>query len=198
MKLKAGDTIILATHNPGKLREITQALSPCGLSIDSAGNLGLADPEETEATFAGNALLKARHVVNQTGQIALADDSGLVVPSLDGLPGIHSARWGGPTRNHNIANAKVHTLLAAKPREAYFICVLAVVFPNGDACTFEGRCDGRLTWPTRGEMGFGYDGMFIPEGETRTFAEMTGAEKSTISHRTKAFELFKESLFANV
>jgi len=194
VKINSGDTVIIATHNQGKLKEITQALAGYGLKVDSAGNLGLEAPDETADTFEGNALLKARYLTTHLGQIAIADDSGLVVPALDGLPGIHSARWGGIESDFAKAGTKVQNLLEGKARDAYFVCVLAVVFPNNAQRTFEGRCYGSLTWPMRGTMGFGYDAMFIPEGETRTFGEMLPLEKAKISHRTKAFALLKQEL----
>ncbi len=194
MKLRIGDTLILATHNTGKLKEIQTLLSSCGLNIDSSGNLDIEEPEETEDTFAGNALLKARYTATRTGHVSLADDSGLVIPSLNGLPGIYSARWGGPERDFAMACDKVNHLLEDKPRDAYFVCVLAVVWPDGTDKIFKGQSHGQLVWPTRGESGFGYDSMFVPTGDTRTYAQMTPLEKSQTSHRTQAFQLFKKSL----
>jgi XTP/dITP diphosphohydrolase len=194
LKLKVGDTLILATHNLGKLEEIKSLLSPYGLNIDSSGNLDIEEPEETEDTFAGNALLKARYTAIRTGHISLADDSGLAVPALDGLPGIYSARWGGPERDFAMACEKVNHLLEDKPRDAYFVCVLAVAWPDGTAQIFKGQSYGQLIWPTRGEKGFGYDSMFVPLGDTRTYAQMTKAEKGQTSHRVKAFDVFKKSL----
>ena len=194
MKLKVGDTLILATHNSGKLKEIQHMLSPYGLNIDSSGSLDIEEPEETESTFAGNALLKARYTATKTGYVSLADDSGLVVPSLDGLPGIYSARWGGAERDFTMACEKVNSLLEDKPRDAYFVCVLAIAWPDGTERTFEGQSHGQLIWPTQGKSGFGYDSMFVPSGDTRTYAQMTPLKKAQISHRTKAFKLFKESL----
>ncbi len=194
MKLKSGDTLILATHNPGKLSEISALLSPYGLLIGSSGNLGLEEPEETEDTFSGNALLKARFVSSKTGHIALADDSGLVVPALNGQPGVYSARWGGIEKNQQLANKKVIDLLQDKPRNAHFVCFLAIVWPNGDEMTFEGKSHGFLTWPERGELGFGFDPIFIPNGDSRTYGEMTKLEKSQTSHRSQAFAKFKDQL----
>jgi XTP/dITP diphosphohydrolase len=194
LKLKIGDTLILATHNSGKLQEIQALLSPYGLNVNSSGELGLEEPEETESTFAGNALLKAHYTATRTGQIALADDSGLSVSALDGLPGIYSARWGGPERNFSMACDKIHRLLEDKPRDAEFVCVLAVAWPDGTSKVFKGQSHGHLIWPTRGEGGFGYDSMFVPLGDTRTYAQMTPMEKARTSHRARAFQLFKESL----
>lgn len=194
MKLKPGDTLILATHNLGKLEEIKSMLSPYGLNIDCSGNLGIEEPEETESTFAGNALLKAKYTSFKTKHIALADDSGLSVHALDGLPGIYSARWAGLERNFAIAREKVNSLLQDKARDACFVCVLAIVWPDGTFKIFKGQSHGQLVWPTRGENGFGYDSMFVPNGYKQTYAEMSAQEKMQTSHRAKAFQLFKESV----
>ncbi len=194
LKFKTGDTLILATHNQGKLEEIKTLLSPYGLQINSSGSLSIEEPEETENTFEGNALLKAKYTAEKTGHVSLADDSGLVVPALNGMPGIYSARWAGPERDFAIAHKKINDLLGDQPRDAYFICVLAVAWPDGSSKIFEGQSQGELVWPTRGDGGFGYDSMFVPSGDTRTYAQMTRIEKSQTSHRTKAFELFQETL----
>lgn len=194
MKIKAGETLIIATHNQHKLDEIKTLLSPYALNIDSSGNINIEEPDETEDTFSGNALLKARYTASRTGHIALADDSGLSVPALDGLPGVHSALWGGPDRDFAMACEKVNYLLGDKPRKSYFVCVLAVVWPDGSAKIFKGQSHGTLVWPLRGKLGFGYDSMFVPKGDTRTYAEMTESEKSQTSHRAKAFNLFKKSV----
>jgi XTP/dITP diphosphohydrolase len=194
LRLKAGDAIVLATHNQGKLEEIKTLLSPYGLHINSSGNLNIDEPEETENSFEGNALLKAKYTTNKTGHISLADDSGLVVPALDGMPGVYSARWAGAERNFDKACQKVHHLLGDKSREAYFECVLAVTWPDGLSKIFKGRSQGHLVWPTRGDNGFGYDSMFIPLGDTRTYAQMTKLEKTQTSHRANAFKLFEKLL----
>ncbi|MCX7352220.1 MAG: RdgB/HAM1 family non-canonical purine NTP pyrophosphatase [Proteobacteria bacterium] len=194
LKLKRGDTLILATHNQGKLEEFKTLLSLYDLNINSSGNLGIEEPEETENTFEGNALLKAKYTAEKTGHISLADDSGLVVPALDGMPGVYSARWAGPERDFAIAHKKINDLLENKPRDAYFTCVLAVALPDGSSKIFEGQSHGELVWPTRGDGGFGYDSMFVPAGDSRTYAQMTRIEKSKSSHRTKAFKLFQETL----
>lgn len=194
MKLHAGDKLVIATHNQGKLREISELLGRFDLLFDSSGNLGLEEPEETEKTFKGNALLKARFVASSTGLIALADDSGLVVPALDGQPGVDTAYWGGSSRNYVLAMKKVHDLLDNKPRDAHFVCVLAIVWPDGKETLFEGKAFGTLTWPIRGNLGHGYDPMFIPKGDTRTYAEMNIHEKNQTSARGKAFELLKKEL----
>lgn len=198
MQLKAGDTLILATHNLGKLEEIKTLLSPYGLLINHSGNLGLNDPEETEDTFEGNALLKAKYTANKTNHVSLADDSGLVVSSLNGMPGVYSARWAGDDRNFSNACEKIHLLLKDKPRDAYFECVLAVAWPNGATMTFKGQSHGHLIWPIRGENGFGYDPMFVPLGDTRTYGEMTKPEKLTTSARAKAFKMFEQELLVKI
>lgn len=194
LQLKSGDTLILATHNAGKLEEIKTLLSPYGLHINSSGNLNIDEPEETDDTFEGNALLKAHYTAKKTNHISLADDSGLVVPVLDGMPGIYSARWAGPDRNFAAARQKVHNQLGNKPRDAYFVCVLAVAWPDGSSKIFKGESHGTLTWPARGDNGFGYDCMFIPLNDTRTYGEMTKVEKAQTSHRVKAFKVFEQAL----
>lgn len=194
MQLKAGDTLVLATHNQGKIEEIQTLLSPYGLLVKSSADLNLEEPEETESTLAGNALLKARYTTNETGHISLADDSGLVVPALDGMPGVYSARWAGTERNFDKACEKVHQLLGNKSREAYFECVLAVAWPDGLSKIFKGQSHGHLVWPTRGDNGFCYDSMFIPSGDIRTYAQMTKLEKAQTSHRADAFKLFEKVL----
>ena len=177
------DTLIVATHNPGKLREFQTLLAPYVKRILSAGELGLVEPEETGVTFTENALLKARAAV-ASGHIALADDSGLCVNALNGDPGLYSARWAGPNKDFPMAMQKIHDALGnMQNRSAYFICVLALVCPDGRTECFEGRIDGDIVWPPRGDKGHGYDPVFRPKGDTRTFAEMPEDEKNTISHR---------------
>ena len=196
LKLERGSTIIAATHNPGKARELA-ALLDGRFTVLSAGELGLREPDETESTFAGNALLKARAAADAGGKIALADDSGLSVAALDGAPGIHSARWAGPTRNFGDAMAKVEQRLeetGSRDFAAWFTCALAVAWPDGPAVVVEGRIDGVLTFPPRGGRGFGYDPIFIPEGGRLTFGEMDPADKDAISHRARAFEKLKAAL----
>ena len=186
-----GKRIVIASHNAGKVREIRELLDPLGLSVVSAGELGLEEPEETGETFAANAELKGRFVAEGSGLPALSDDSGLVVPALDGAPGIHSARWAGPERDFGMAMEKLERALAGKSdRSAYFICVLCLAFPGGGADVFEGRIDGDLVWPPRGNNGFGYDPMFRPEGNEITFGEMTPQEKHAVNHRARAFAKF--------
>lgn len=190
-----GSKVVLATHNPGKLAEFRELLAPLPITLVSAGELGLSEPDETASDFAGNAAIKARAAAAAAGLPALADDSGLVVHGLDGAPGVESARWAGPERDFARAMRRVHDALAERfgsferaDRRAAFVCVLALAFPGGDLRTFEGRVEGTLVWPPRGSRGFGYDPVFVPEGETRTFAEMDRAEKARHSHRARAVE----------
>jgi XTP/dITP diphosphohydrolase len=190
--------LVIATHNAGKLREIQALLAPYGLECLSAGALGLPEPDETGTTFVENALIKA-HAAAQASQIpSLADDSGLCVAALDGAPGVYTADWaeadlfeGGPGRDWYMAMGKVEGKLAElgpeTPRDGYFACVLAIAWPDGEQAVYEGRAHGSLTWPPRGTMGFGYDPVFVPHGDTRTFAELDPHEKHAISHRADAF-----------
>jgi XTP/dITP diphosphohydrolase len=197
LKIEAGAKLVAATHNPGKAVELA-ALLDGRFELVAAGSLGLPEPDETESTFAGNALLKARAAANASGLIALADDSGLSVRALDGAPGIYSARWAGPTRDFSAAMAKVEERLEASEtddRFAWFTCALAVAWPNGPAVVVEGRIDGSLSFPPRGTLGFGYDPIFVPEGFEQTFGEMVQAAKDEISHRARAFQQLKAALF---
>ncbi len=182
--------LVVATHNKGKVREIGALLAPFGLDPVSAGELGLPEPEETEATFVGNAILKARAAATLSALEALADDSGLEVAALDGAPGIYSARWAGERKDFRHAMQRVWdelSLRRASDLSARFVCVLALANPDGGVETFEGAVDGALVWPPRGEHGFGYDPIFVPHGETRTFAEMRPDEKQPLTHRARAF-----------
>ena len=184
----AGDVVVIASHNPGKVEEIAVLLSEFGIEARGAGELGLAEPTETGASFAANAILKARAAARAAGQSALADDSGLEVAALAGRPGIHSARWAGRTRDFGAAMLKLHDVLGeAADRRARFVCALALCWPDGHREVFEGEVRGHLVWPPRGTRGFGYDPVFVPEGRTRTFAEMAPDEKRRISHRADAF-----------
>jgi XTP/dITP diphosphohydrolase len=191
-----GDRLILASHNPGKAREITDLLAPLSIEVLSAATLGLPEPEETGATFAENALIKAAAAAVAGNLPALADDSGLAVEALAGLPGVHSARWAGPGRDFALAMRNVEEKLTARgasmpeQRRAEFICVLSLCFPEGSHHEFEGRVAGRLVWPPRGNLGFGYDPMFVPEGYDTTFGEMQPQIKHRISHRAAAFRKF--------
>lgn len=186
----AGRRLVVASHNAGKVREISALLAPLGIEAVSAAALNLPEPEETALTFEGNAELKAV-AATQSGLPSLADDSGLEVMALDGAPGIYSARWAGPGKDFAFAMQRVHDELEAKGARdlrARFVCVLALAFPDGAVRTFRGEANGVLVWPPRGEKGFGYDPIFLPEGETRTFGEMTHEAKLPLTHRARAFE----------
>lgn len=183
-----GGRLVIASHNPGKVREIDHLLAPYGAEAVSAGELGLDEPEETGDSFEANAALKARTAARTSGLPALADDSGLAVAALGGAPGIYSARWAGPDKDFAAAMACVHRELADCPdRTAQFVCALVLAWPDGHQETFVGTVSGRLVWPPRGERGFGYDPMFVPDGFERTFGEMDPADKHAISHRADAF-----------
>jgi len=191
-----GGKLVIATHNKGKVKEIAALMEGHIDDYVMAGDLGLPEPEETEDTFVGNAILKAFAAASASGLPALADDSGFCVVDLNNDPGVYSARWAGPERDFLSAMHKVNDALADSPtREAYFICVLALAWPDGHVETVEGRVDGTAIWPPRGPMGFGYDPMFVPAGETRTFAEMAPAEKQEISHRARAFQALIRQCF---
>lgn len=192
--------LVIATHNPGKLREMRELLAPYKIEAISAGDMGLSEPEETGATFGENARIKAEAAAKAAGLPAFADDSGLVVDALGGAPGIHSARWAGPDKNFRRAmetiEAKLRDRGATTPaqRRAHFVSALAVAWPDGHVEEFEGRIDGTLVWPPRGDKGFGYDPAFLPDGHTRTFGEMPSDEKhglpprgKGLSHRARAF-----------
>jgi XTP/dITP diphosphohydrolase len=197
-----GPRLVLASHNKGKLREISALLAPFGIEAVAASEFGLAEPVETEDSFAGNALLKARFAAAGAGLPALSDDSGLCVAALGGEPGVYTADWAETPngRDWMLAMTKVEERLAALgpdvSRAAEFVCMLALVWPDGVEQTFEGRMPGSLVWPPRGELGFGYDPVFVPEGHAQTFAEMDPAEKHAISHRAKAFAKLKAALGA--
>lgn len=186
--------IVIASHNAGKVREFGALFAPLSIEAISAGDLHISEPEETGSTFAANAELKARHCFEASGLPALSDDSGLVIPALGGAPGIYSARWAGADKNFATAFARIEKELgeAKAPliSPAYFICALCLVFPDGKTEHFEGRIDGALTFPPRGNHGFGYDPIFIPQGYDVTFGEMDANYKHTISHRALAFAKF--------
>lgn len=191
-----GDTLVIATHNPGKAREIAALLGDYVAHFPLAGDLGLPEPEETGVTFIENAVLKAVAAATASGKPALADDSGLAVTALGGEPGIYSARWAGPSKDFDAAMALVHERMGdSADRSGQFVCALALAWPDGHVETFEGRIDGLLTWPPRGPNGFGYDAMFVPQGDDRTFGEMAPSEKHAISHRAKAFALLVDGCF---
>jgi len=194
--LQPGEKLVMATHNAGKLREIEVLVAPFGMSVVSAGALGLPEPEETGTTFEENAALKARAAAVASGLPALADDSGLAVDALDGDPGVYSARWAGPGKDFDAAMRTVEDRLqalgATEPgqRKAHFVAVLALAFPDGDCDLFRGEVHGALVYPPRGPNGFGYDPIFVPEGHGKTFGEMSADEKHTMSHRARAFAAF--------
>ena len=192
--------LVIATHNPGKLAEMRELLSPHGVEAISAGELGLAEPEETGDSFVVNARIKSVAAAQAAQLPAFADDSGLVVDALDGAPGIFSARWAGPSKDFNAAMTRIERLLqergAKEPeqRKAHFVSALCVAWPDGHVEEVEAHADGTLVWPPRGSAGFGYDPMFLPDGHTRTFGEMTSIEKHGLpplglglSHRARAF-----------
>lgn len=197
LKLDPGARLVVATHNPGKARELAAILEN-RFDLVTAGELGLPEPEETETTFVGNALLKARAAARGSGLIALADDSGLSVRALDGAPGVYSARWAGPDKDFGLAMAKVEERLKAtglEDRAAWFTCALAVAWPDeGPALVVEGRVDGQLTFPGLGQRGFGYDPIFTPQGGALTFGEMEPAAKDAMSHRARAFAKLRAAL----
>ncbi len=201
LTLAPGQTLVAATHNPGKAREIAALLEGRFTTI-AAGALGLAEPEETEATFMGNAVLKARLAADASGHVALADDSGLCITALKGAPGVLSARWAevGETGRRDFAVAMQRVEAEVRDsgdpdRSAYFICALALAWPNGPVLVVEGRIDGQMTFPPRGDQGFGYDPIFTPEGGALTFGEMAPTAKDAISHRARAFEKLKAAIF---
>jgi XTP/dITP diphosphohydrolase len=192
--------LVIATHNPGKLAEMRELLAPYGIDATSADELGLSEPDETGTTFRDNALIKAAAAAKATGQPAFADDSGLAVDALDGAPGIHSARWAGPDRDFARAMATIEEKLRARGamsperRSAHFVSALCVAWPDGHIEEFEARVRGTLVWPPRVDKGFGYDPVFLPDGHTRTFGEMSSDEKhglpprgKGLSHRARAF-----------
>jgi XTP/dITP diphosphohydrolase len=200
------DLVVIATHNPGKLREMRELLAPYGIATQSAGELGLPDPEETGTTFAENARIKAVAAARASGKPAFADDSGLVIDALDGEPGIHSARWAGPDKDFRAAMNRIQTLLiergATTPeqRHAHFIAALCLAWPDGHVENFEGRVDGVAVWPPRGDKGFGYDSLFRPNGFDITFGQMSPEEKhglppqgQGLSHRARAFMKLAET-----
>lgn len=194
-KLFPQKQLVIASHNAGKVQEIRELLLPLGLNISSAFDHSIVEPEETETTFEGNALLKARAVCRQTHLSSLADDSGLVITALGGDPGVYSARWAGETRDFNIAIEKIKEKLNKQcDVKAYFVCVLALVCPDGTEVTFRGTCHGHLQFPSRGNFGFGYDPIFVLDGQTKTFGEMHPEEKKQYSHRTHAFKKFLDFL----
>jgi XTP/dITP diphosphohydrolase len=198
--------LVIATHNPGKLAEMRELLAPYGIEAQSAGELGLAEPDETGTTFAANARIKAVAAMKAAGKVAFADDSGLVVDALGGDPGIYSARWAGPDKDFRFAMNQIQTLLVEKgakapeQRHSHFIAALCLAWPDGHLEEFEGRVDGVAVWPPRGDAGFGYDPLFLPDGYERTFGEMSALEKHGLpprgmglSHRARAFVMLADA-----
>jgi len=199
MKLPKGSTLVVASHNKGKVREIFDLLAPFGIAVKGARELGLAEPEETGTTFADNAILKARAAALAAKAHALADDSGLVVAALGGAPGIYSARWAGEKRDFSVAMDKIKRLfdeLKVGNRAAKFVCSLVLSDPNGKVEVFEGEVHGHLEFPPRGKNGFGYDPIFVADGMKQTFGEIDPAQKHAISHRAKAFKKFAKAVLA--
>ena len=195
-KLARGEKVVLASHNPGKLREIEALLTPHGIAVISAGALGLAEPVEDAPDFVGNARIKALAAATATGLPALSDDSGFCVAALGGAPGVLSARWAGPAKDFSAAMTEVNRQIGEHPdRRAWFIAALCLAWPDGETHTFIGRIDGEAVWPPRGERGFGYDPMFVPSGATLTFGEIDQDEKHAISHRARAFAQLVASCF---
>ena len=190
-RLERGQTLVLATHNAGKLREFTELLAPHGIVVTSAGALGLPEPDETETSFIGNARLKARAAATASGLPSLADDSGFSVAALGGDPGVYSARWAGPLKDFGAAMALINERIGANPdRRAWFTCALSLAWPDGVTQSYFARTEGEAVWPPRGPAGFGYDPMFQPRGSARTYGEMTSAEKHDGSHRARAVVQF--------
>jgi XTP/dITP diphosphohydrolase len=198
IRLSPGDKLVVASHNMGKVREIRELLEPYRLDVIGAADLRLDEPEETGSTFAENAILKAEAASAASNLPALADDSGLSIAALNGAPGIHSARWAGPKKDFRKAMTRVEDEMyrSGNPdRRAHFVCVLALSAPGAGTEVFEGRAYGAIDFPPRGQFGFGYDPIFIPEGHRFTFAELDPKEKHAISHRAKAFDKFVKAAF---
>lgn len=197
----SGDRLLVATHNAGKLTEISEILAPHGVAVVGAGDMDLPEPDETENTFVGNARIKAHAAAQATGLPALADDSGITIDALDGAPGVYTADWAetGSGRNFMMAMTRANDEISAKgtdaPRTAQFRCTLVIAWPDGHDEVFEGVMPGSLVWPIRGEGGFGYDPMFMPDGYDITCAEMDKVEKNKISHRGRALAKFVAGCF---
>jgi XTP/dITP diphosphohydrolase len=193
IRIKRGDQLVVASHNPGKVREIKELIAPFGIQTLGAAELGLPEPDETGPTFAENARLKAEAAAKESGLPSLSDDSGLCVDALDGAPGIYSARWAGPDKDFRLAMGRIEELLNAQgtpDKRAHFVCALALAAPGERSDIYEGRVFGTLTFPPRGDKGFGYDPIFVPEGYRFTFGEMVPKEKHGMSHRARAFAKF--------
>lgn len=196
--LERGARLVIASHNPGKLKEIAALIAPHGVAAVSAGELGLPEPEENAPDFAGNARIKALAAAQASGLPALSDDSGFCVAALDGAPGVLSARWAGPNKDFSAAMARVNDQMGtSEDLRAWFVCALCLAWPDGHTETFIGRVDGAAIWPPRGTLGFGYDPMFVPAGGKATFGEMLPDEKHEISHRARAFEQVLTACFVS-
>ena len=200
MSRRLTSPVVIATHNSGKLQEIRDLLAPYGIAAEAAGDLGLPEPQETGKTFAANVRIKAVTAARASGKVSFADDSGLVIDALDGEPGIHSARWAGPDKDFRAAMNRIQTLLiqrgakSPEQRRAHFVAALCLAWPDDHVEVFEGRVDGVIVWPPRGDRGFGYDPLFRPDGFDRTFGQMSADEKhglppqgQGLSHRARAF-----------
>lgn len=202
-QIEPGTTLVVASHNPGKVREINDLVAPFSVKAIAAGELNLPEPEETGTTFAENAILKAKAAAEAAGMVALSDDSGLAVDALDGAPGIYSARWAGPEKDFALAIRNLEEKLQAKgattphERSAHFVCALCLAWPDGETEVYEGRVNGTLVWPPRGHKGFGYDPVFQPDGHDITFGEMDPVAKHAISHRADAFNKLIAATFKN-
>ena len=196
-----GEKVLIATHNKGKLEEFREIFAPFHVTVVSAGELGLAEPAETENSFEGNARIKAQAAMKASGLITIADDSGLCVDALEGAPGVYTADWAGPGRDWMMAMRTVEEKLQAKgatqpsQRTASFMATLCVLWPDGEERFYVGKVPGHLSWPPRGTFGHGYDPVFVPEGETVTYGEMSHEKKNTLSHRARAVEKLVKDLF---
>jgi XTP/dITP diphosphohydrolase len=200
MRRLSATKLVIASHNTGKLVEIADLLRPHGISVVSAAELGLVEPEETEDTFAGNARIKAHFASQASGLPALSDDSGIMVDALEGAPGVYTADWAETPKGRDFVMAmkrvwnELETKQASKPRKARFVCTLCLAWPDGHDEVFEGYVNGQIVWPMRGDRGFGFDPVFLPDGKPLTFAQMDPAEKHAMSHRAKAFAKLVETL----
>jgi XTP/dITP diphosphohydrolase len=196
-----GGKLVIATHNKGKLAEFRQLFALYGVQVTSAGELGLAEPKETETTFLGNARIKAQAAMKASGMVALSDDSGLCVDALNGDPGVYTADWAGPYRDWSLAMRLVEEKMQAAgavttdQRAGSFNCTLVVLWPNGEERVFVGKAPGHLVWPPRGKLGHGYDPVFVPDGQDQTFGEMDTAKKNMLSHRGRAISQLLKELF---
>jgi XTP/dITP diphosphohydrolase len=195
-RLERGNQLVLASHNRGKLAEIAELVAPLGVALVSAGDLGLPEPEETAPDFYGNARLKAEAAATASGLPSLADDSGFCVAALAGAPGVFSARWAGPEKDFGAAMARVQQERTGQDdTRAWFVCVLALAWPDGETASFFGRVEGNVVWPPRGISGFGYDPIFVPLGGVLTYGEMPAVDKHATSHRARAMAQLIRSCF---